>query len=158
MKTIEKVVQQFKKNKVDSIYGDLYYVKANNLNEVVRYWKSSKFILGSFKKGWHPPHPTLFLKKHVYDKYGVFDLSMKVSADFEIMLRFLEKFKISTFYLSKTLVKMRIGGESNKNIKNIIVGNKNILNAFKKNGIKVNMMIYPNIRLVPKLKQFIVKN
>ena len=57
---LEDVVNVFKEKQSDSIYGDLIYVEKNNINEVVRYWKSSAFKLGSFAKGWHPPHPTFF--------------------------------------------------------------------------------------------------
>ena len=154
---IEKVVQQFDSSNCDSVYGDLFYVKSDDLNKIVRYWKSSKYIFGSFRKGWHPPHPTFFVKKIVYKQYGDFDLSMKVSADFELMLRLLEKFKIPVSYLPEVLVKMRVGGESNQNIKNIFVGNKNILKAFAKNDIEVSNFMYPLFRLLPKLKQFVFK-
>jgi len=148
-KVIEKVVEDFK----ESIYGDLYYVEENNLDKVSRYWKSSSFKQGSFKKGWHPAHPTFFVKREVYKKYGYFDLNMKVSADFELMLRFLEKYAISTSYLSEVLVKMRLGGESNSSIQNIIKGNKSILKAFEKNGIEVNKFSYLFYRFVPKIIQ-----
>ena len=154
-KVIEKVVNQFKEKKVDSVYGDLYYVKENNLNKVIRYWKSSVFIQGSFSKGWHPPHPTFFVKKEIYQQYGLFDLNMKVSADFELMLRFLEKYKISTVYIPSVFIRMRTGGESNRSIKNIITGNKSILKAFDKNGIKVNKFMYLFYRFVPKIIQMI---
>ena len=152
---IENVLKRFEENDVDSVYGDLYYVEENDLNKVVRYWKSSDFKEGSFAKGWHPPHPTFFVKREVYEKYGLFDLEMKVSADFELMIRFLEKYKISTIYLPKVLVRMRTGGESNRSIKNIIAGNKSILRAFDKNGIKVNKLMYVFYRFVPKIIQMI---
>jgi len=152
---IENVVKRFEEKLVDSVYGDLYYVEENDLNKVQRYWKSSDFEQGSFAKGWHPPHPTFFVKREVYEKYGLFDLEMKISADFELMLRFLEKYCISTTYLPKVLVRMRTGGESNRSIKNIIAGNKSILRAFDKNGIKVNKLMYVFYRFVPKIIQMI---
>lgn len=154
---IEKVVNKFQETNVDSIFGDLYYVNQNNLNKIVRYWKSSNFIQNSFKKGWHPAHPTFFVKKEIYNKYGLFDLNMKVSADFELMLRFLEKNKVSTAYLPKVLVKMRVGGESNRSIKNIIEGNKSILKAFAKNEIKINKFTYLINRFIPKIIQVLKK-
>jgi glycosyltransferase involved in cell wall biosynthesis len=150
---ISNVVAKFEESKTDSIYGDLYYVDENDLQKVQRYWKSSEFKEGSFAKGWHPPHPTFFVKKEVYVKYGYFDLEMKVSADFELMIRFLERYKISTAYLPKVLVRMRTGGESNRSIKNIITGNKSILRAFDKNGIRVNKFLYIFYRFVPKIIQ-----
>jgi glycosyltransferase involved in cell wall biosynthesis len=154
---IKKVINKFKNESVDGIYGDLFYVKEDDLNNVVRYWKSSKFIQGSFSKGWHPAHPTFFVKKDIYEKYGYFDLDMKVSADFEIMLRFLEKYKITTSYLPEVIVRMRLGGESNSSIGNIINGNKDILKAFDKNKIKVSKILYPFYRLIPKVIQVLKK-
>lgn len=154
---IEKVVKIFNEKKVDSLYGDLYYVDRYDLNKVVRYWKSSNFKHGSFAKGWHPPHPTFFVKREIYEKYGMFDPTMEVSADFELMLRFLEKYHITTEYLPEIMIKMRTGGESNKNIKNIIAGNKSILRAFDKNGIKVNKLTYPFYRFIPKITQMLRK-
>jgi len=154
-KVIERVVESFEEAKVDSVYGDLYYVEENDLAKVSRYWKSSPFKRGSFKKGWHPAHPTFFVRREVYEKYGYFDLNMKVSADFELMLRFLEKYTITTFYLPKVLVKMRLGGESNSSIQNIIKGNKSILKAFEKNHIEVNNISYLFYRFVPKIIQLL---
>jgi len=154
-KVIERVVKSFAETKVDSLYGDLYYVEENNLEKVSRYWKSSPFKHGSFKKGWHPAHPTFFVRREVYEKYGYFDLTMKISADFELMLRFLEKYKISTYYLEKVIVKMRLGGESNNSIKNILKGNKGILKAFDKNNIKINKFLYVFYRFIPKIIQIV---
>jgi glycosyltransferase involved in cell wall biosynthesis len=150
---IQNVIDVFEKKKVDSAYGDLYYVDENNLSKVSRYWKSSDFVQGSFSKGWHPPHPTFFVKKEIYNKYGIFDDNNKISADFELMLRFLERFKISTTYLPQVIVKMREGGASNQSIKNIIKGNLNILKAFDENNIKVNKFTYLFYRFIPKILQ-----
>lgn len=154
---IEKVVDIFNQTDSDSVYGDLYYVKEDDLTNVVRYWESSVFEKGSFKQGWHPAHPTFFVKKEIYEKYGYFDLSMKVSADFELMLRFLEKYNISAKYIPQVIVKMRMGGESNSSIKNIIKGNRSILRAFDKNNIKVNKFLYPFYRFFPKIIQVLKK-
>jgi glycosyltransferase len=154
---IEKVVDTFKKYNVDSCYGDLIYVDKNDTNKVIRYWKSSQYKYGSFKYGWHPPHPTFFVKKEVYDKYGAFDTNFEISADFELMLRFLEKYRITTIYLPEPIIKMRFGGVSNKNLKNIIIGNINCYRAFKKNSLTVPLF-YFFYRLFPKAKQFFAKN
>ncbi len=154
---VAKVVDIFNQTDSDSVYGDLYYVKEDDLTNVVRYWKSSVFKKGSFKKGWHPAHPTFFVKKEIYEKYGYFDLSMEVSADFELMLRFLEKYNISAKYIPQVIVKMRMGGESNSSIKNIIKGNRSILKAFDKNHIKVNKILYPLYRFFPKIIQILKK-
>jgi glycosyltransferase involved in cell wall biosynthesis len=154
---LQNVANAFKKNESDCVYGDLYYVERNNLDEIVRYWKSSKFKKGSFARGWHPPHPTFFLKKEVYSKYGLYDIEMKVSADFDLMLRLLEKYNITSHYLPTILVRMRTGGMSNKTIKNIIISNQSILRSFDKYKIKINKFMYLIYRLLPKVMQMIRK-
>jgi len=156
-KVLEDVVNVFNEKQTDSIYGDLIYVEKKDINKVVRYWKSSAFKLGSFAKGWHPPHPTFFAKRSLYHNHGSFDLNMRVSADFDLMLRFLEKNKITTSYIPRVLVKMRTGGESNKSFKNIIVSNMSILKSFKKNNIQVNKFMYLFYRLMPKVIQRLKK-
>jgi len=151
---IEKVVEQFEKTMCDALYGDLYYVQKENTDVIVRKWHSKQFVPGSFRKGWHPPHPTFFVKNDVYSKYGYFDLQFKLAADFELMLRFLENHKIKQSYLPRPLIKMRLGGATNKNLQNIIRQNIECYDAFKKNSIQVSYF-YPVIRLFPKVLQYI---
>ena len=153
-KVIEKVANIFMDHGVDSCYGDLVYVDKNDMDKIIRYWKTGNFKPGSFKRGWHPPHPTFFVKKDVYEKYGVFDTRLEVSADFELMLRFLERYRISTWYVPEPIVKMRVGGESNKSLKNILKGNRNCYRAFKMNGLDVSIL-YPFYRLVPKFYELL---
>lgn len=151
---IETIVKVFQEANVESVFGNLDFVAANEIDKVVRHWKSTPFIQGSFSKGWHPPHPTFFVKKEVYEKYGVFNTSLDVSADFELMLRMLERHQISTFFVDETIVKMRYGGESTGSLRKIIAGNKNILKAFKINGVKVSPF-YTFKRLTKKALQFL---
>jgi len=153
---LANVMRLFDDENCDGVYGNLNFVRATNLNEVVRLWKSSPYKPTGFSKGWHPPHPTFFVRKEIYNNYGLFDISLDVSADFELMLRFIEKYKIDVCFLDEVLVKMRYGGESTGSIKKIIAGNKNIMKAFKKNDLDVSYL-YPFYRLLPKLKQFITK-
>ena len=153
---LANVMRLFDDENCDGVYGNLNFVRATNLNEVVRLWKSSPYKPTGFSKGWHPPHPTFFVRKEIYNNYGLFDISLDVSADFELMLRFIEKHKIDVCFLDEVLVKMRYGGESTGSIKKIIAGNKNIMKAFKKNDLDVSYL-YPFYRLLPKLKQFIPK-
>lgn len=150
---LKDVAETFERTGADAVYGDLVYVDKGDTNEVVRYWKSGPYKPGSFRKGWHPAHPALFVRRAIYDKYGVFDASFDISADFELMLRFFEKHKIRIAYLPRVLVKMRMGGESNRSLANIIKGNINILRAFWKNGIFVTPF-YTLRRAWGKMKQF----
>lgn len=141
---------------LDAVHTNLYYVRYSNPEQIVRHWITGEFTSGSFSHGWHPAHPTLFVRKRVYEQYGLFDLNYALAADFEFMLRIFEKYGINSKYLPITTVRMRLGGATSKNLKNIIKGNQECMQAFKKNDIKVSY-IYPLIRLLPKLKQFINK-
>lgn len=145
-RVVEDIVNAFDAF-TDAICGNLYFVKSDDINSVVRVWKGSPYR--SFSKGWHPAHPTFYVRREVYEKYGLFDTSFDVSADFELMLRFIEKYHITVKYLNRYMVKMRVGGESTGSLKNIIKGNKNIIRAFKKNEMKVSFL-YPIMRLFPK--------
>ena len=150
---LKKVAKVFKKNKnLDSVYADLFYVSHQDINKISRRWVSGN--QRKFKYGWHPAHPTFYIKKAIYERFGLFDLSFKLAADFEIMLRFLDKHSISTSYLKQPLVKMRLGGETNKSFKNIYFQNIECLRAFDKNNIKVCKLCYPFFRIVPKFFQF----
>lgn len=140
---------------VDAICGNLYFVDWEDTDKVVRTWKGSE--PKSFKSGWHPAHPTFYAKKELYDRYGLFDTSFDVSADFELMLRFVEKHKAKIKYIDRFIIKMRQGGESTGSISKIVLGNKNIVRAFEKNGIKVCSVIYLVRRLFPKAMN-IIKN
>lgn len=139
---------------VDAVYGNLEFVDEADTSKVVRQWKGSQHISGAFLKGWHPAHPTFYARKKCFEELGKFDISFDVSADFELMLRFLEKGKIQSRYIPITFVKMRMGGESTGSIGKIIQGNKNVLKAFRKNGLKVSPF-YLIRRLAPKAINFI---
>lgn len=141
---------------LEAVHTNLYYVKNDQVDKVVRHWITGDFTQGSFFKGWHPAHPTLFLRKEVYEQYGLFNLDFKLAADFEFMLRIFEKQKIKSKYLPITTVRMRLGGATSKNLANIIKGNRECLKAFAVNGLKVPYL-YPLYRILPKLKQFINK-
>ena len=110
---ISKVVKVFESLKVDSVYGDLIYISGDN-DKIKRYWKSGDYDINNFKKGWMPPHPAFFVRRGIYDKYGGFNESYRISADYDLMVRLLYKNKISAFYLPEILVKMKTGGVSNK--------------------------------------------
>ena len=134
-KILEKVEQTFKIYATQSVYGDLDYVSPQNPKKIIRKWKSGKFEFNELRKGWMPPHPTFFVLREVYWKYGFFNLNYKIAGDYDLMLRFLGKHKITTAYLPEVLVKMRWGGKSNKSIKNIILKSKEDYKALKNNKI-----------------------
>ena len=150
---IERVVKEFVDN-LDGVYGDLIYTPKNDTSKVIRYWKSKDFDVSLLKKGWMPAHPTLFLRREVYEKYGKFDLDFKIAADYDFMLRVLSA-GINVQYLPHVLYKMRVGGESNKSIKNIMLKSKEDLKALKKNNIGgIGSLLVKNLS---KITQFIKK-
>ncbi len=153
-KVIERVVEVFLKHGVDSCYGDLLYVDRNNTDRVIRYWKSSPYKLGKFKYGWMPPHPTFFVKRVIYKRYGYFNTDFRIAADYELMLRFLEKHKISTYYIPEVLIKMRLGGASNKSLKNMAIKSYEDYKAWKINNLKGSFLIIL-LKNVVKIPQFL---
>jgi len=133
---ISDVVSRIKEEKADSLYADLYYVEEKNTMKVVRNWVSGNYSRKSFLYGWMPPHPTFFVKRSSYLKYGDFNLELKSAADYELMLRFLYKNNLSTCYLPRPIVRMRVGGMSNVSLKNRINANKEDRKAWEINGLK----------------------
>ena len=135
-RTLKIVAETFLENDVKSCYADLQYVDEKDTSRVIRNWKSGDFKRTNFLRGWMPPHPTFFVKKELYKKYGCFDLELNSAADYELMLRFLYKNKVSTKYIPIVLVKMRTGGQSNASIKNRLRANQEDKLAWKKNGLQ----------------------
>lgn len=150
---ISDIVNCFIENNVDAVHAELFYVEQFNTDKIVRHWKTGDYTLRAFLNGWHPAHPTLFLKKNVYEKYGSFNLNFRLAADFELMCRLFEKQGLSSSYLKRPIIKMRLGGATSKNLKNIIKQNLECYRAFKVNNIKVSPLYIVN-RIIPKLKQY----
>ncbi len=148
---LAKVAKVFQDPFVHSCYGDLIYVAEQESGDgpeaagdkekfrTIRYWKSGEFKPEKFYWGWMPPHPTFFVRRAIYEKYGLFNLNLGTAADYEIMLRFLLKHRISTRYIPEVLVKMRTGGVSNASLENRIKANKMDRQAWRVNGL----MPYP---------------
>ena len=155
---LKNIVEIFQNNKdKDIVYGNLTYVKRENINITLRYWKSGEYSKNSFFKGWHPPHPSFFAKKKLFKDYGYYDLKNGNSSDVELMFRFLNTHNLKSEYLNKTLVKMRYGGASNKSIFSIIKQNIQIMRFLKihRNYYKISIFIL--YKLLDRLKQFVIK-
>jgi len=129
---LEDVAKVFLDPTVEACYGDLVYVRQDHVGQVVRFWKSIAFKPGLFKLGWMPAHPTFFVRASVYERLGAFDLNYKIAADFELLFRFIEQNRIKTVYLPKVLVKMRLGGTTNKNMANVATQNREIFSILRR--------------------------
>ena len=157
-KVISRVVSIFNnKSDLDACYADLVYVDKMNTNKIIRYWKSNKFVLGLFSKGWSPPHPTFFVRRSVFESFGDFDLDFNIASDVDLMIRFLEVNKIKCFYVPELWVKMRLGGTTNKNFRNIWLQNLEVLKSLNKNKLPRNFIIFFLHKIISKLKQFYKK-
>jgi glycosyltransferase involved in cell wall biosynthesis len=139
---IEDIVEHFKQHEnVDMVFGDVVFVEPSNLSKVVRYYSSAKFKSYKLRFGWMPPHPATFIKKKVYDKYGLYKLGYKISADYEIFVRLLMVAKLKFSRIDKVIVRMRSGGASTGGIQSSITLNKEIVKACKENNIYTNLFI-----------------
>lgn len=146
---LQQVAEVFQDPSVEACYGDLLYVKEMRENSkfklqnsklisgfrVVRYWRSGQYAPERFYWGWMPPHPTFFVRKSVYEKYGLFNLDLGTAADYELMLRFLVKYGIKCAYIPEVLVCMRTGGMSNASLLNRLRANRNDRRAWQVCGL-----------------------
>jgi glycosyltransferase involved in cell wall biosynthesis len=133
---LASVANAFQQTHADGVYGDLQYVGKEDTNKILRNWISGSYSEGLFLKGWMPPHPTFFVKRSCYERFGLFDTSFLSAADYELMLRFIHKHRIKLAYVPEVLVKMRVGGKSNVTILNRWKANREDLRAWKVNGLK----------------------
>ena len=153
---LSNVVARFNESGAEAVYADLVYVERDNPDKVVRYWKSKPYKPGMFRKGWMPAHPTFFLKNECYRTHGTYSTELRSAADYELMLRMLEKHKISAVHLPRVLTKMRVGGQSNVSLKNRIRANKEDRRAWKMNGLTPAWYTL-TVKPLSKLSQFIRK-
>lgn len=151
---LSQVAKVFEDPCVDACYADLVYVRQDNPDEIVRYWKSRSYKPGLFRHGWMPAHPTFFCRKSVYERFGKFDLNYKIAADVELLFRFLEKYQIKSVYLPKTLIKMRLGGTTNQSWRNIKTQNAEVLLALDKHYRRVSRVGFFLGKLFNRSSQF----
>lgn len=150
---LEKVVEKFKSNNIDAVFGDTVFVDGKN--KVVRYWKVGEFKRFKIKLGWMPPHTGFFVKRNIFHQYGGFDSSYSISGDYELAVRLLWKFNIAVSYIPEVLVKCRLGGATNKDIKSIIRSSSEVYRVIK--TYKIGGILTLIIRLLSRIPQFIIK-
>jgi len=137
---LEKVVAIFQDSAVDVMFADLVYIRPDNLTKVVRYYSGEGFTPERFSWGCMPPHPTFFVRREIYERYGMFRTDYEIAADFELTARFLARHQVRFAYLPEVLVYMRTGGISTRSLKSNWVLNREILRACDENGINTNLM------------------
>lgn len=137
---ISTVVNEFMTKNVNSVFADLVYVRSDDVDKIVRYYSSACFHPKKMAYGWMPAHPTFFVKRKIYEQYGLYKTDYQIASDYELIARLLVKNKVNYSYIPKILVKMRTGGASTRNLKSNWILNKEILRACAENGIKTNII------------------
>lgn len=152
---LTRVADAFNDTEIDGVYGDLDYVSATDTDRVIRHWKSGEMTLTKLKRGWMPPHPTLYLRRSVFDRFGAYNTNYQIAADYDAMLRWLWTGRINLAYIPEVLVKMRMGGESNRSLRRIVQKSQEDYRALISNNVGgVGALVSKNIR---KITQFIPK-
>jgi glycosyltransferase involved in cell wall biosynthesis len=131
--TLQQVKDNFEKENVDGVYGNLVFTDQNEKDRIIRYWKSSAFNIRNLNFGWAPPHPALFLHKEVYLKYGLFDTDYTIAGDYDFMLRIFRKRELKFHFLDQPLVRMRMGGVSTFGLRNLLRKSHEDFKVLKKN-------------------------
>lgn len=151
---LANVVSTFSSNpSIDLTYGDLHYVD-QSLSKVIRNWKSSDFKKRFLYTAWQPPHPTVYLRSEVYKRIGKFNTNYSITADFDLMFRAFYVHCLESVYMNKVLIKMRIGGESNKSWTNRFISLRENINIYNKHGFWYLGVFAIAFRLIGRLPQY----
>lgn len=149
---LQEIVEKFKETNCDGTYANLIFMDEETMSKPQRIWNSPK---GKLENGWHPAHPTLYLKKSVYDKVGLFNLNYKIAADYDFMIRVMKNSKVKLEYINDYIIYMRTGGTSTAGLKGYIKNLKEANEVLKNNNIK-----YPHIvnvkRIIKTIKEMVI--
>lgn len=154
---LSSVADAMLREQAECAYGDLVYVAHDDLDRVVRYWRSGDYDRRKWRWGWMPPHPTFFARRELYEVCGLYDLRLRSSADYEFMLRALYRHQARPVYVPDTLVKMRTGGQSNASLKNRVRAHLEDRRAWEMNHYSSDLlrMLFKPLR---KVSQFFVRD
>lgn len=150
--TLETIVRYLQESNAHGVYGDLQYVEKQNPDNIVRYWKSNQFRSGQLRRGWMPPHPTLYLRRDVYEQVGLYNVDYRIAADYDFILRCFSQRYWFFKYVPEVLVKMRVGGKSNS-VKNLVNKSKEDYFALRRNNVGGLQTLF--IKNVSKIPQFL---
>ncbi len=149
-RVLEQVAAAFADPAVDGVYGDLDYVAKDDPSRVIRHWRSGPYSPRKLSWGWMPPHPTLHLRRAVIERWGGYDTSFRIAADYDAMLRYLGRGGIRLAYIPEVLVKMRVGGESNRSLGRVLRKSREDLRALRANQVGgIGSLLYKNLSKLP---------
>jgi glycosyltransferase len=134
-RVLEQVAERFGASGAEAVYGDLDYVSAQDPSNVVRRWRAGSFSPARLRRGWMPPHPALFLRREVIERCGGYDTSFRIAADYDSILRYFGQGRLAADWLPEVLVKMRVGGASNRSLAQVWRKSAEDYRALRKNGV-----------------------
>lgn len=153
---LQSVADAFADPALDLVYGDLEYVSRRDTSRVVRRWEAGAFSRSKLRRGWMPPHPTVFARRRVFDRLGTYDTSYRIAADYEALLRFLTADWVQVAYIPRVMVKMRTGGASNGSVGRILRKSREDYRALRSTGVGgVGALLWKNLSKIP---QFLPKS
>lgn len=151
---LARVAAAFADPAVEAVYGDLLYVAKDDTARVVRHWRAGEFRPERLRRGWMPPHPTLYLRRAVYERFGGFDLQYRIAADYDFMLRVLSRLTGRVVYIPEVLVRMRVGGASNRSVRHIVRKSWEDYRALRANRLGgIGALAWKNLSKVPQFWQ-----
>lgn len=154
--TIADIVRKIETEKADILYGNLLYCKYDALEHnpprTIRHWKSNPFNSDDLKRGWMPAHPTLYCKREVFEKVGLYRTDFRISADYEFILRAFSVPAFKKVYINEIIVRMEIGGVSNQNLRSLLLKSREDRAVMKLHGL--NPLITLTFKVLRKVKQF----
>ncbi|KHQ50193.1 glycosyltransferase family 2 protein [Mameliella alba] len=152
-RVLEQVARAMEDPAIEGVYGDLDYVSGTDTGRIIRKWRSGSYTMHSLRRGWMPPHPTLYLRREVYERWGLYDTSFRIAADYDAMLRYMVKGAVRLVHVPEVFVKMRVGGESNRSMGRILRKSREDYRALRAN--EVGGMGALAMKNLSKLKQFL---
>lgn len=153
---LDRVARRFATTNAEAVYGDLDYVAAHDPQRIVRHWRAGPFTPAKLRRGWMPPHPALFLRREVIDRWGGYDTSFRIAADYDSILRYFGRGRLTADWLPEVLVKMRTGGESNRSLAHIWRKSAEDYRALRKNGVGgIGALAWKNLS---KIGQFVARD
>jgi glycosyltransferase involved in cell wall biosynthesis len=153
---LSEVAKTFIRYNTDTVFADVILVKQHKQESIVRYYRSNNFKVWHLRFGHMPPHATFFAKRQIFQKHGFYNTNYKISADFDLILRFLYIHKVSSKYIPRIFVRMSMGGISTQGFSSIIKMNKELLKSLTINKVRSNfLMIY--MKYLVKVFQYILR-
>jgi len=125
--------------KLDALFGDAEFVSPGRPDRPVRRYRSDRFCPERIAWGWMPAHPTLFLRREVFERFGLFKTDYRIAGDFELVARIFHGGTLLYRHLPEVLVRMRTGGVSTGGWRNTFLLNHEVLRACRENGIDTNL-------------------